>query len=184
MARSPWSATLGWFRRTLQGLARRTVAEEGRRREDGGAAPDEGEADDAQGRQRLAGPDADRELERGSEELDEADGRQRQATRRPGEQGQRQDGGRAVGERPEGVDRAVKGDAGAGVLEPQDPGEAERHQQQAFDQQAGLGVDGRAFADDAVAGEAEGQDDGYPRRTAESGGLEGHDDGGQADGDP
>ena len=70
------------------------------------------------------------------------------------------------------------------MLQPQHPGQAERDQQQAFDQQAGLGVDGHALSDHPIAGEADGQDDGDPRRATEGGGLEGHADGGQADGDP
>ena len=70
------------------------------------------------------------------------------------------------------------------MLQPQHPGEAERDQQQAFDQQAGLGVDRHAFADHPIAGEADGQDDGDPGRATEGGGLEGHADGSQADGDP
>ena len=70
------------------------------------------------------------------------------------------------------------------MLKPEHPGEAERDQQQALDQQAGLGVDRHAFSDHPVAGEADGQDDGNPRGAAEGSGLEGHADRGQADGDP
>ena len=72
----------------------------------------------------------------------------------------------------------------ATVLQPQHPGETERDQQQAFDQQPGLGVDRHPLANDAIGGEADGEDDRDPRRPAEGEGLEQHPDGGQADGDP
>uniref|UniRef100_A0A0N5A007 LigA n=1 Tax=Parastrongyloides trichosuri TaxID=131310 RepID=A0A0N5A007_PARTI len=152
-------------------------------REDGHGDPDEDEGGDAQRPQSLALKRADDEDDGRRQKLEEAHAGQGHPPRGPGEQGQGNDRRRSGEQKPEDRTGRLGKVACAARFDVDQPDQPRQGQQQAFQEEARLGVDRDAFADDAIGRERQRQDDGHPRRMTQGDGLQQHPDRRQGHGD-
>lgn len=147
--------------------------------------PDEGEGDDAGGRDRLAVDEGEDHLAGGGDVLEDADGGEAEASRGGGEPDERGDGHEA-GDEHEGALRGGGGGEGVGVGGDEEGvgGEGEGEGEEEFDRQADERARVDLLADEAVAGEGEHEDQGDPWECAPLDRGECDGGGGEGDTDP